>query len=331
MACACLSDPIFSIPAMRPSPVLLFPRSRAARKALALAALAAVAALLAAAPARAQGRTVLAELINAYRAAPGACEGRQAKPAPPLAPQPALARARLAPSILLQVSLEQAGYKAERAEAISVSGLPDAKAAMAAIQPRYCRMLLSTRFTDVGIVHSGDEWLVVLAQPVQPLKLPDWLDAGKTILDAVNAARASARTCGTKRFAAAPPLAWNGLLGNAALAHSRDMAEHRFFEHQGTDGTDVGDRARQAGYDWRRIGENIASGLRSPADAVAGWLDSPGHCANIMQPAFTEMGAAYAINRASETETAYWTQAFGAPRQARAGVSTPEKPEDQAH
>jgi uncharacterized protein YkwD len=284
------------------------------RKALALATVAAGAALLAAAPACAQGRPGLAELINAYRAAPGVCEGRQARPVPPLAPQAALARARLAPGILLQHSLAQAGYKAERAEAMSVSGPADAKAAMAAILPKYCRKLLSTRFTDVGTVHSGDEWLVVLAQPVQPVKLPDWPDAGKTILDAVNAARATARTCGTQRFAAAPPLAWNGLLGNAALAHSRDMAGHRYFSHQGRDGTEVGDRARQAGYEWRRIGENIASGLTSPAEAVAGWLDSPGHCANIMQPGFTEMGAAYAINPASETGTVYWTQAFGAPR-----------------
>jgi uncharacterized protein YkwD len=76
----------------------------------------------------------------------------------------------------------------------------------------------------------------------------------------------------------------------------------------------VGERAHLAGYRWRRIGENIASGQGSPQAAVEGWLDSPGHCANTMHPGFTEMGAAYAINPASETGTVYWTQAFGAPR-----------------
>jgi uncharacterized protein YkwD len=272
------------------------------------------AALLAAMPAQARDGSRLAELINAYRAAPGACEGRQARPVGPLALPPALARVRLAPGILLQYSLEQAGYKAERAEAISVSDAPDAKAAMAMIQPKYCRLLLSTRFTEMGAVHDGKEWQVVLARPVQPLRLPEWPDAGKTILDAVNAARATARTCGTRYFAAAPPLAWNGLLGNAALEHSQDMAEHHRLAHEGKDGSGVGDRARTAGYQWRRIGENIASGQRSPEEAVAGWLDSPGHCANIMQPGFTEMGAAYAINPASESGTVYWTQAFGTPR-----------------
>jgi uncharacterized protein YkwD len=279
-----------------------------------LAGAMASAALLASMPAQAQGGSRLAELINAYRAAPGTCEGRQARPVAPLALPPALARVQLAPGILLQHSLEQVGYKPERAEVISVSGAPDAKAAMAALQPKYCRRLLSTQFTDIGTAHNGDEWLVVLAQPVQPLKLPDWPDAGKTILDAVNAARATARNCGARRFAAAPPLAWNGLLANAALAHSQDMAQNRYFAHEESDGSMVGDRAQRAGYLWRRIGENIASGQRSPEAAVAEWLDSPGHCANIMQPGFTEMGAAYAINPASESGTVYWTQAFGTPR-----------------
>jgi uncharacterized protein YkwD len=266
------------------------------------------------AQAQAQGSDRLAELINAYRAAPGTCDGRRAAPAAPLAPQPELARVRFGAGIMMQYALEQAGYRSERAEAIVVSGPPDAQSAMAAIQPKYCRVLLSKDYTDVGTVHSGDEWTVVLARRWQPVRLAPWPDAGKALLAAVNAARATARTCGTRHFAAAPPLAWNDMLGNAALAHSIDMAENRYFRHEGTDGSEVGDRAHRAGYQWRRIGENIASGLGTPQEAMAGWLGSPGHCANIMHPGFTEMGAAYAINPASETGTVYWTQAFGTPR-----------------
>jgi uncharacterized protein YkwD len=232
----------------------------------------------------------------------------------PLTRQAALGRVQLAPGVMLQHSLERIGYKAEQAEVVFVSGPLDARAAMAAIEPKYCRLLLDTRFSEVGTAHTGNEWLVVFAQPVRPLALPSWPDAGKTILDAVNVARATPRSCGTQQFAAAPPLAWNAMLAEAALAHSRDMAGHRYFSHKGSDGSQVGDRARLAGYRWRRIGENIASGLGSPEAAVAGWLESPGHCANIMHPGFTEMGAAYAINPASETGTVYWTQAFGAPR-----------------
>jgi uncharacterized protein YkwD len=62
------------------------------------------------------------------------------------------------------------------------------------------------------------------------------------------------------------------------------------------------------------VGENIASGQRTVEDAVASWLDSPGHCANIMNPAFTDMGAAYAIDPRNRNRTAYWTQVFGTPR-----------------
>jgi uncharacterized protein YkwD len=61
------------------------------------------------------------------------------------------------------------------------------------------------------------------------------------------------------------------------------------------------------------MGENIAAGQRSPEDAVAGWIKSPDHCANLMNPVFTEMGAALAVNARSELGM-YWTQEFGKPR-----------------
>lgn len=92
------------------------------------------------------------------------------------------------------------------------------------------------------------------------------------------------------------------------------MAEHRHFSHKGKDGHRVAERALQAGYRWRRIGENIAAGQDTPEEVVAGWLSSPGHRANIMNSGVTEMGAAYAINRARATGRVYWTQVFAAPR-----------------
>jgi uncharacterized protein YkwD len=279
----------------------------------ALAAAAGV-VLIGSLPAQAAGPDTLSGLVNAYRAAPGACAGQPSQPAPPLAVQPELGRVRLAPGILLQHSLERAGYKSERAEAIAVTGPPDAVAAMAAIQQKYCRLLLSNEFSDIGTTRSGDEWLVVFAQPYRPPVLPAWPDAGQAILELVNAARAAPRSCGDQPFAAAPPVTWSGLLADAALAHSEDMARNRYFRHEGSDGSHAGERARRARYDWRGIGENIASGQASPEEAVAGWLSSPGHCANLMNPRFTQMGAAYAINRASETGTVYWTQVFAAPR-----------------
>jgi uncharacterized protein YkwD len=218
---------------------------------------------------------------------------------------------------LLENAIEQAGYAVARAEAISVSGPPDARTAMATIEGPYCSTLLNPKFADIGASRRGDTWQVVLAEPAPPPAsnfLPDSETAGKAILEAVNAARATARTCGTQRFPAARQVTWNGVLGDAALVHSRDMAEHRYFSHKGRDGQGAAERALRAGYRWLRIGENIAAGQNSPAEVVAGWLSSPGHCANIMQAGFTEMGAAYAINQGRTGERVYWTQVFAAPR-----------------
>ena len=259
----------------------------------------------------------LAPLVNAYRANPGACDDRPAAPAAALAPQAVLSRLRIGAGTFIESALEHAGYAAEQAQAVYVTGPEDAKAAMTVLAQRYCKVLLSEEFSAIGSYREGTTWTVVLARPAPPLPsstYPDWRDAGREILDEVNAARASARSCGSQSFPPAPPVAWNPALGNAALAHSRDMATRRYFSHRGKDGSEAAERAARAGYNWRRVGENIAFGQRSPREAVEGWLDSPGHCANIMNRDFTEMGAAYGVTPRQQTGIIYWTQVFGAPR-----------------
>jgi uncharacterized protein YkwD len=268
-------------------------------------------------PTQASGSDSLATLVNAYRANPGACDGRPAAPAAALDPQPALAQLRIGAGTFIESALERAGYAAEQAQAVYVTGPEDAQAAMNVLAQKYCKVLLSDRFSAIGSYHEGATWTVVLARPAPPLPsvtYPDWREAGRTILDEVNAARASARSCGKQAFPAAPPLSWNPALGDAALAHSRDMATGRYFSHRGKDGSQAADRALRAGYAWRRVGENIAFGQRSPREAVEGWLDSPGHCANIMNRDYTEMGAAYGVTPERQAGVIYWTQVFGAPR-----------------
>ena len=286
-------------------------------------ALVAVAATLLAQPAAhaqptpAGASDPLATLVNAYRAAPGICDGSPAAPAPALVPQAALAQLRIGAGTFIESALERAGYAAEQAQAVYVTGPEDAQSAMTVLAQNYCKVLLSDRFSAVGSYREGSTWTVVLARPAPPLPsitYPDWREAGRTILDEVNQARASARACGDRQFPAAPPLRWNPALGDAALAHSRDMATHRYFSHRARDGSHAADRAARAGYSWRRVGENIAFGQRSPREAVEGWLDSPGHCANIMNRDFTEMGAAYGVTPQRQTGIIYWTQVFGAPR-----------------
>jgi uncharacterized protein YkwD len=287
---------------------------RLSRTAPAASLLAAALAAAAYAPsASAREGDELAALINAYRAAPGLCAGRPAAPAAPLQPEAALSSLRIGFGTFLEPALKKAGYESDRAESISVTGPPDAQAAMTVLREKYCDKLLNGEFTAVGTARHGNAWQVVLAHPLVHPPLPDPALLAAELLALVNQARATPRNCGTQAFGAAPPLTWNETLARAALGHSRDMAEKRYFDHKEPGGSTPPVRATQAGYHWSRVSENIASGQRTAAEAVAGWLDSPGHCANIMNPVVTEMGAAYAVNPASENRTLYWTQMFGRP------------------
>jgi uncharacterized protein YkwD len=256
----------------------------------------------------------LASLVNAYRAAPLQCAGAPAAPVPPLATEGALARVRIRSGTFLESALSRQGYESDRAEAITVTGPDDAAAAMDVLRQQYCGKLLSGEFSAIGTAHMGKEWQVVLAHPLILPALPDWQQAGRELVGLVNAARAQGRTCGGERFGPAGPLAWNPALAQAALAHSTDMATRRYFNHIEPNGSTPADRAARAGYRWLRVGENIASGQHSVQEAMTSWLDSPGHCANIMNPGFTEMGAAYAVRADSRVRTPYWTQVFGTAR-----------------
>jgi uncharacterized protein YkwD len=136
---------------------------------------------------------------------------------------------------------------------------------------------------------------------------------GELVLALTNAARAHARICGWRRFRPAPLLSLSSSLTHAAREHSLDMAAHDFFSHTGSDGSTPGERATRAGYRWSMVGENIASGVTTPQQAVAGWLASPEHCANIMTPGFRTMGIAFAVDPAN-ARVIVWTEDFGTPR-----------------
>jgi uncharacterized protein YkwD len=132
------------------------------------------------------------------------------------------------------------------------------------------------------------------------------------VVELVNDARARARRCGKTRYAAAPPLAASRALDEAAHRHARDMARKKYFEHRGANGSEPKDRVIRAGYQPRLTGENIALGPESAEEVVAGWLASPGHCENIMDPRFRHIGVGLSIGRGRGQ--IYWVQNFGAPR-----------------
>ncbi|TVZ75415.1 CAP domain-containing protein [Streptomyces sp. BK340] len=103
-------------------------------------------------------------------------------------------------------------------------------------------------------------------------------------------------------------LTLNSTLTKAAQAHSQDMAAHQNMSHTGSDGSSPGDRITSAGYSWSAYGENVAYGYSTPEQVMAGWMNSPGHRANILNCSFKEIGVGLA------QPNSYWTQDFGTAR-----------------
>jgi uncharacterized protein YkwD len=129
----------------------------------------------------------------------------------------------------------------------------------------------------------------------------------------VNQQRAAGATCGSRgSFAPVAALTWNARLASAAYGHSRDMADNNYFSHDSLDGRTMVKRINATGYTWSTIGENIAAGYGSVQSTVNGWMASDGHCANLMNPSFTEFALACARNEASQYRI-YWTQNLGRP------------------
>ena len=78
----------------------------------------------------------------------------------------------------------------------------------------------------------------------------------------------------------------------AAAKHADDLFKNSRFSHMGNDGSEASDRVEKAGYKWSAVGENIGKGYATAAQVVNGWRQSPGHCRNMMDPSFREIGAA---------------------------------------
>ena len=100
------------------------------------------------------------------------------------------------------------------------------------------------------------------------------------------------------------PLTANWELSRIARYKSEDMANNCYFSHTSpTYGTPF-QMIRSFGLTYRSAGENIAYGQRTPAAVVDAWMNSNGHRANILNPAFTQIGVGYCAGGN------YWTQMF---------------------
>jgi uncharacterized protein YkwD len=211
----------------------------------------------------------------------------------------------------LATAAERSGYQAESSAGLHISG-PESST-IQLIKKSGCRTLMDPGMHDVGLYQRGrDSWLLLAAAFVVPPRSQAPVLASRA-LELVNEVRARGVRCGERAFGPAPPVKLSGTLANVAFGHANDMAVHNYFEHQDLSGHSPADRVRAMGYPEKLVGENIAYGPKSAEEVVQGWLDSPGHCENIMDPRFAEMGIAYAPGKASK-HGLYWVQVLAAPR-----------------
>lgn len=211
----------------------------------------------------------------------------------------------------LAVAAQLSGYETQSTQGLHIKG-PDSTA-IKLLKQAGCRTVTNPEFHDVGMFRRGAEtWLVLGSVYVAPASAQAPTLATRA-LQLVNEVRTHGARCGEHSFGPAPPVRLSDTLASVALGHASDMARHNYFEHEDLAGHSPADRVRAVGYQEKLVGENIAYGPTSADEVVQGWLDSPGHCENIMDPRFAEMGIAYAPGQSSRRGL-YWVQLLVAPK-----------------
>lgn len=170
--------------------------------------------------------------------------------------------------------------------------------------PEQAAALLDPQLGFVGVASApwqGEQsvYVVVLGYRADDGSIPAGSGGAAEVLDRTNAERA---------LGGLGPLTSNEQLDVAAQSQADHQAAILEMTHEGNGG--LGERVRTAGYTPRVAAENVAVGYPSVAEVIQGWVDSPGHYENIMNPDVTEMGFAVAFGSDGR---AYYAQVFGAP------------------
>ncbi len=107
----------------------------------------------------------------------------------------------------------------------------------------------------------------------------------------------------------------NAKLAKAAESKIDDLFSQQYFEHISPQGRGPAEIIQAAGYQYVMVGENLAEGdFATTADLISGWMNSPGHRANILNEKYTEIGMA--VRRGTYQGNVVWmaVQEFGKPR-----------------
>jgi uncharacterized protein YkwD len=250
--------------------------------------------------------------VNAVRSV--GCDARHAG-VPPLRENPRLDEAahRLSQGTDLRTALQFAGYHEVSSFSVSISNVPASGDVERTLAQQFCQQVITPAFREIGTWQSGSRVWIALAEPFTPPAPGDQGEVSGRVLALTNQARAHTRRCGSTPYPAATPLTASAKLSAVALAYARDMATWGYMDHIGRDGSSHAERITRSGYRWSEVGENLASGVMTPEEVVAGWLASPEHCANLMYPLYRQMGVAFAVNP-HDKRGVYWAMEFGTPR-----------------
>ena len=175
-------------------------------------------------------------------------------------------------------------------------------------------LISGVSFTLLGCAggeESDNQVLTDVAKAGEEAEFCDDVDVSPRLVEAINEARSEAQVCRGVQFPATTAVTWVATLRESTDIHADDMANNNFFSHQGTDGSFVDDRVTSVGYDFAKVGENLAAGFASPEETVDAWLASKdGHCENLMDPAFDNVGASCRYNPDALHKT-YWAMTMG--------------------
>jgi uncharacterized protein YkwD len=205
---------------------------------------------------------------------------------------------------------EHSGYRAQVTAGLHLNG-PESSI-VPSLRRTGCASVSDRRLNDIGVYQRGlDTWILLASAYVVPSSAQAPVLSAR-VLELVNQARARGARCGERSFGPVPPVRLSSTLQGVAFGHAVDMAQHDYFEHEDLAGHTPADRVRAVGYREKLVGENIAYGPQTADEVVRGWLDSPGHCENIMDARFAEMGVAFAAGQAAK-HGLYWVQVLVAP------------------
>jgi hypothetical protein len=125
------------------------------------------------------------------------------------------------------------------------------------------------------------------------------------------------------------PLKENIKLNEVAYQKAKDMLDNDYFAHSSPSGITPWYWFKNAGYNYRAAGENLAVGFVDSKEVVDAWIDSPSHRANLLNPNFQEIGIAVVTGELNGQETTLVVQSFGSPLMATeeqvAGIKTEEE------